>query len=179
MTNGQLLSIGVSFFVGIVVADQWLVHDRFYIVVLVLMLVMALVWRQTRWFDSVIPSVIFLIGSISCCALLIGVLRMEYAESRFDNSSLLSLVGQSVELTGQVVAEPDVRESFTQIYVRAGEEVILVRGTRFVTFTYGDTVQVTGVLTRPESFQTDTGSCLLYTSPSPRDGATSRMPSSA
>ena len=29
------------------------------------------------------------------------------------------------------------------------------------------------------SFIAENGSCLLYTSPSPRDGATSRMPSSA
>ena len=32
---------------------------------------------------------------------------------------------------------------------------------------------------RPELVYTATKSCLLYTSPSPRDGATSRMPSSA
>ena len=31
----------------------------------------------------------------------------------------------------------------------------------------------------PKGFMVDPKGCLLYTSPSPRDGATSRMPSSA
>ena len=38
---------------------------------------------------------------------------------------------------------------------------------------------VTVTLDRPEPYLVQVGDCLLYTSPSPRDGLLSRMPSSA
>ena len=41
------------------------------------------------------------------------------------------------------------------------------------------TVDATDPELRPPQFVTTTDSCLLYTSPSPRDGLLSRMPSSA
>jgi len=138
------------------VSDQFVVNDRFYIVGLCLTLICGIGWRL-GWSKG-------LFCSLAVLTLLLGVGRMEYAERQFVDTSLAVQVGQDIELTGAVVREPDERQSFTQLYVQVEDEIVLVRGSRFVSVNYGDQVTVIGELERAESFLTDTGRVFDYPS---------------
>jgi len=160
MMNGwQLLTIWAAFFIGVVVADQFVVTERFYVLLLVAALFSAVVWRLR----IVAPSSC-LTASLALIVLALGVGRMEYAEQQFVDSEFVGHVGQQVEVTGRIVQEPDARDSFTQLYVAVDEELLLVRTSRFDGLRYGDIVRVTGQLEQPEVFETDTGRLFDYPS---------------
>ncbi len=159
MSSWQLIGVWLSFFFGVMIADQFVVESRFYILVLLVALVGAGLWRR-----GVGAFAAWLTLSLACLALLVGVVRMDYAEQRFVDSALATQVNERVELTGEVVREPDVRESFTQVYVQVDGELVLVRTSRFDAVQYGDVVTVAGKLTKPEVFETDTGRLFDYPS---------------
>jgi len=155
MTRGQQqLGVLMAFFLGIVVADQFVVVERFYIILLCFILGSGLWWRM-GWLRTVFVSVALL-------ALLGGVARMEWAQLQFVNSPLSGQIDQSITVTGDVVREVDVRESFAQLYVRVEGELLLVRTDRFTAAQYGDTISVTGQLEKPSAFATDLGRVFDY-----------------
>ena len=79
---------------------------------------------------------------------------------------LESLVGTSVTLHTIVTADPDIPESTQRVRVAIDDESsrtqILVVLERYPILHYGDSLLVTGVLTRPDSFETDGGRSFDY-----------------
>ncbi len=106
------------------------------------------------------PSLVVISFAILFCAL--GMLRFEIASWQFGHSLLAESVGREVQLKGEVVQEPDVREGTTQLYVAVNDEVLLVGTDSHTTIAYGDKVTVEGVLKKPESFTTDLGRTFNY-----------------
>ena len=103
----------------------------------------------------------------SCLVLLFfaaGALRIEVAQWNFLQSELLTEVGASVVFEGKVVTEPDKRERVTYLTIQTGNDKILVGVDAFSTVTYGDVVEVRGVLAVPTSFETDLGRTFNYAS---------------
>jgi len=98
---------------------------------------------------------------VSCSLILIfftvGLLRIQIASQQFGHSALASSVGEKVELVGEVVREPDVREKATHLYVRVESDLLLVTTDRYAAINYGDEVQVAGTLKAPESFVSELG----------------------
>ena len=80
----------------------------------------------------------------------------EYAEEAFDNGAIAFVVERRLNLDAPQIVVENTSEIIAQIS----------------DFFFGSPSQKLNVIGV-------TGTCLLYTSPSPRDGATSRMPSSA
>jgi competence protein ComEC len=153
----QLLILWSAFLIGVVLADQLVVGERFFVLVLLVAFVSAALWRSSNT-----SRLQWLTLSLTSLCLLVGVVRMEYAASQFQESAFIDSIGQTVSLTGQVIREPDERETFTQLYVNVGDERVLVRTSRFIDVQYGDVVQVNGALDRPEQFETDTGRLFDY-----------------
>lgn len=110
------------------------------------------------------PSRGVLLMSVAVFMIALGVLRLELAEQERSKSMLVDLVGQPIELTGVVVREPDERERSKHLYVRHTEskELLLVIIDPFQSISYGDQLTVSGVLTKPEAFETDLGRTFNY-----------------
>lgn len=107
---------------------------------------------------------VFLVSgaSIALIAMALGMARMQWA-TQYDGTSPLAVqVGQTVTLTGVVVAEPDVRERTQHVYVEADDDTVLVFTDRLDTVAYGDRVTVSGNLALPEPFATDLGRTFNY-----------------
>jgi len=156
ISGRQWLAVWAAFFLGVLVADKFVVAERFYIICLCLALVCGLFWRL-GWCRG-------LFYSLSVLAFVLGVCRMEYAEQQFTEMPLAAEIGKDIEISGQVTREPDEREFFTQLYVEVDDELLLVRGSRFLDAKYGDIVTVTGTLDHGEPFLTETGRVFDYPS---------------
>ena len=104
-----------------------------------------------------------------------GIARMHLADSPRD-AALDQRLGQEVTLEGVAVREPDVRENSTRIHIQtevhgATESLgVLAVVPLYSTIVYGDKVSVTGTLTLPERFETDTGRAFNYPAFLKKDG---------
>lgn len=157
MNGWQLLCIWAAFLGGVVLES---VFDLTLLALYVLggvALVMAVCWRHSS-------SVTVLMGSLCCVALSVGIIRTQLFEQQFDFSVLSQQVGQTIEIAGRIVQEPDRRTNFTQLYVENETDRVLVRADRLVDVQYGDNVLVQGVLEVPTAFETDTGRMFDYPS---------------
>lgn len=106
-------------------------------------------------------SVIFVIGlAIGCFAF--GLFRLEWASLKESNPILEAQLNQEVTLTGQIVREPEERQNSTHLYVETEEGLILVMARPGPDWHYGDRVEATGLLERPEAFETDLGRTFDY-----------------
>lgn len=111
-------------------------------------------WGRNR---KVISTPFLLIASLSVCFFAFGLLCMEQASSVLRSSPLEALVGTKVELEGVVSQEPERHEKNIQLYVKTGEDTLLVTTTPYTQVEYGDKIRVSGKLEVPEAFTTDTG----------------------
>ena len=89
-----------------------------------------------------------------------------------------------VNISGGTIG--DTFEAFTDSIVNIFGSAFFIDGVELDTLTPGETftianrdVTLSGLLADGQTFSFDLNSCLLYTSPSPRDQRGSRMPSSA
>ena len=95
------------------------------------------------------------------------------------NGAFVSLATVLAPLSGcAVLAGTSNKLGFKPISVGMGDQLVVPEGYTATPFApWGDPVGIAG---RMPAFKMDgSNSCLLYTSPSPRDYAASRMPSSA
>lgn len=72
-------------------------------------------------------------------------------------------VNQGITIEGVIVTEPDERETHQRLVVKSDEKV-LVTTDLFPRFVYGDLVEVSGVILKPENFETDAGRVFDYVS---------------
>ncbi len=117
-----------------------------------------------KWGAAV--SVFFLLFSF-------GILRFHVADKPLPQI-FESQVGQKVSLSGIIVDEPDVKETNKKITVQAkleGEEIkILVTINQNNDLKYGDQINFSGKLEKPENFVTDQGKTFDYVNYLRKDG---------
>ncbi len=119
----------------------------------------SMVWSKNRT-EIFAPCVISL--AIFFVAFSAGVWRTAYDHNSTLNPELLEQVGEEYSFVGVVSREPDKRDSSQHLYIKVGNETILVVTDRYGVFNYGDEVSVTGELSRPQPFETDLGRTFNY-----------------
>ncbi|HVS79571.1 MAG TPA: ComEC/Rec2 family competence protein [Candidatus Paceibacterota bacterium] len=114
-----------------------------------------------------------------------GACRMAIAE-RPQPDPLAAVAERIVTLTGVVNADPDERDSYTQLVVNISEaevgtrkirthEKILARVPITSGFRYGDLISISGKLERPQNFETDSGREFDYADYLGKDGIRYQM----
>ena len=120
---------------------------------------LGLWWYRKRLFETA-GYVILIVIAVTCFTL--GVARLELENTLATSSTLAEQVGTKIELTGLIVAEPEVTAKSTRLVVTVGGERVLVSTDRYADVTYGDTINFSGKLKKPESFETELGRTFNY-----------------
>jgi competence protein ComEC len=155
MNGWQLLAIWSGLLIGVLLESLLVVTSNILVLLLACTFLTGLWWRRLG--DSRVLGV-----SLCLFLICIGIVRTQWFEMQFADSQLVEQVGERVTITGTITSEPDVRENFTQLFVATESDVVLVRADRFSGVQYGDEVTVSGKLTVPEPFDTDTGRVFDY-----------------
>lgn len=120
---------------------------------------LAVIWHRRH--DPTSTNAV-LLGSIVLCFCALGILRMEWASWFIEVPSLETMVGSEIERTGTIIREPDVRQSTQHLYIETETTTLLAITDPYAEYAYGDRVEVSGELTKPESFETDLGRTFDY-----------------
>ncbi len=99
---------------------------------------------------------------LTLLAVALGLWRFDIARDNVLNPIYENQVGQEVSLTGVIVREPEIREKSVQLYVAVDEEIFFVSTDRYQEFSYGEKIEFTGELHKPEPFATDLGRTFDY-----------------
>lgn len=154
-----LYAATIAFTLGVFLRSVYAIGLAEIVFVLVLACGVGVLWRKNA---SGIFAPQLLIASVALFCIALGMLRLEWASWSEVNPQFESRVGSEVVLEGTIVREPDVRESTTHLYTNVEGETILVIADRYGSYTYGDVIAVTGLLGKPESFETDLGRTFNY-----------------
>jgi len=155
MNGWQLLLIWAAVLAGVTIESLFTLNSTVIIILLVGAFLLGLWWRARG-------DLWWLALSLGCLLLVIGIVRTQQFEQQFVGSPLVEQVGERVTLVGTVVTDPDERANFTQLFVQTETDRVLVRADRFVSISYGDVIQITGTVDRPEAFITDIGRTFDY-----------------
>ena len=155
MNGLQLLLLWAAFLIGVTIESLYTIDFMVVAILLFGALLSGLLWRckGNLW---------LLVISICCVLLVVGVARTQQFEAQFIGSPLYTQVGERVDMVGTVATEPDERENFTQLFVQTDTDRVLVRADRFVEIAYGDVLEISGTLSKPEPFTTDIGRTFDY-----------------
>ena len=97
------------------------------------------------------------IAIISFCLLflVLGITRVQISEFSIENNKLAKLndAPNKITLIGQIIAEPDARDTSQKLKVKIGESIILVTAQRYPEYYYLDTIKITGKLKTPPVFE--------------------------
>lgn len=131
-----------------------------------LALVMVIIWA--RHTPKLLPeksfhsaNLLFLLSVFIVC-FSAGVLRLEGVERQLAAPYLEERVGETVTLEGVVFREPDARSSATHLSVRTEYGNLRVSVDRYQEVRYGDLIEFTGTINKPQSFETDLGRVFNY-----------------
>lgn len=129
-------------------------------------LVVAALWCGVH----IVPPRVRLLSVLVVSAFVLGVVRTEFVLAGLAPASeLTASENEQVTLTGVVVRDVDAREKHVLVTVDlesfastplAGR--VLVYAPLYPRVSYGNRIQVTGELARPEAFETDTGRVFHY-----------------
>jgi len=91
--------------------------------------------------------------SIFLLAFGLGILRYDIKDSLSVSDELKPKIDQRVLLKGTIYAEPDERENSTRLIFRedSGDKILLVTN-RYPEYSYGDVLEVRGILKEPDNF---------------------------
>lgn len=175
MRHSIFLTLAWGFIIGIFISSLW--HFSMYIGVLLFIISSALCFsevslgtlfspyeiKQYSWFFL---ACVFFLGSA------LGVLRYTQYINNKGDAHLLNRIGQSIEVQGMVVEEPNPKETYTQLVIAIdtlGKEKIsptkvLVFDDPYSKRVYGDRIHIEGILTKPENKMNDTGRTFDYVS---------------
>lgn len=113
------------------------------------------------------------LAAIFCAFVALGVIRMHYAETPLPKLFADDL-RQRVVYTGTVTSDPDIRDKNQRVPIRVtrGDEttIILAVAGLSPTIEVGDRVRVSGILTRPQPFDTEGGRVFRYDKYLEKDG---------
>lgn len=87
---------------------------------------------------------------------------MEIATWSEVNVSHEAQLNEKVLFEGEVIREPDIRESTQQLFVKVEDEILLVTTGKYEEISYGDVISFEGTLKKPEAFETDLGRIFNY-----------------
>jgi competence protein ComEC len=159
MTIAHFYVCVLSFLFGVFVATVFGLSLPVITWLFFMAVVSVLIWKRSL---LLVPNPAWLMIGLALFASSLGALRFEFANSQFGVSSLIDQVGQEVVLQGVVNAEPERQESSQRLHVKTSEDLVLVSVDRYQNISYGDMVEVKGVLKVPESFETDLGRVFDY-----------------
>ena len=121
--------------------------------------VLGLWWLKKRKDASalVVGLIVVLMG---CFA--VSMARMEWAVTSVPDSVLTLSEGEKITVTGVVITEPEVTSKSKRLTVLLEGERVLVSTDRYATVSYGDEIQFSGTLKKPEAFETEFGRTFDY-----------------
>ncbi len=102
-------------------------------------------------------------------AICFGVLRFHFIDSSFTNI-YDSHVGQIVQLKGEIIDEPEIKENNQHLIIETGKVKISVSADFSEEYKYGDEILLFGKLEKPENFITDYGKEFDYVNYLRKDG---------
>jgi competence protein ComEC len=149
----------ITFSVGVGVATFWEMSSQVIMWLVLLAFVSLSFWFRSKFTKEITG---WLIISIILAGFTFGTWRTEFAKSNFGHSELEKNLGEKIELVGVVAKEPDRRENSLRLFVRVGEDLVLVTTDRYALITYGNEVKVEGKLSKPENFTTEFGRTFNY-----------------
>lgn len=89
--------------------------------------------------------------------LILGVARFQVLEFNIANDAInrLNDIPQKITLTGQIIGEPDIRDSFQKLKIKIDNlgSIVLVATNRYPEYEYLDSVKITGKLKTPKVFE--------------------------
>lgn len=154
-------TVTLGFVLGVLVRS--FVDVRISAVLLLLLMAGGLfvLWWRTKTYQSATPPAfwslaLLLTMSVGLAAISLGIVRMDSAKDLMVARIAAVPVGETT-ITGHVIREPDVREGMTMLTVAIAETRVLIRVDRYSDIRYGDTIEASGKLERPETFVTDFG----------------------
>ncbi len=159
MSISYFYQVVLSFFLGVFISIILPFSLPFIAWLILIGFISVLIWFRSSLVKEV-KGYLFL--GIVLVAFSLGALRVEIANWAFGNSVLEQRVSNKVIITGVVAAVPDVRENVAYLEIKTETDKVLVSVDKYTTVTYGDEVSVTGKLTKPESFETDSGRTFNY-----------------
>ncbi len=154
-------TVTLGFVLGVLVRSF---VDVSYFAILLLLLMagglFVLWWRTKKYQTAKKPPrwslSLLLVVSTGLITGTVGIVRMDSVQDAMTNRIAAVPVGETT-ITGRVIREPDVREGVTMLTVATAETRVLLRVDRYSDIRYGDTIEVSDKLERPETFVTDLG----------------------
>lgn len=146
----------LAFVTGVAVRTFFLVPLPYLGLLLVITIGLALIARRYGTLPGL--TLVCVVG----LGFSLGSIRTDYAWSQVGQSVLATQTDSTTMIEGTVVREPELRERSLHLYIKTGEDIILVTTDRYEVVRYGDVVKVTGTLSVPESFITDLGRTFNY-----------------
>lgn len=153
MKFSVLLSLVIGFCVGVTIESVWDFSLVYVVWLLLFSVVAGLLWRQANF---VCPAPLLLPLACVLLAAALGMFRTNIFELQFDNS-LAPLLDTEVTLVGEVIGDPDIRSSMQILTIAYETEKIRVTTDKTKAVSYGDEIEVTGNLEKPEAFVTALG----------------------
>ncbi len=151
--------VTVGFVAGVFIRSLQTVSLPVTLLILLIATGLIMIWWRARFTRGASTATVtfFLTLSLFLIAFAVGSFRMTVAEALMDDTVLHPLVGQETTIVGQVIREPDIRESTTLLTLATMDTRLLVRTERYTDVSYGDTLSVTGEIELPSTFTTELG----------------------
>lgn len=111
----------------------------------------------------------YVLAALFLIAAAVGSARVQVVP-QVPPADLVEQIGETIELTGTVIADPDVRETGQRVSVHVAGTTVLAVAPLYPEVRYGTEVRVTGMLTKPEPFSTDGGRMFRYDQFLAKDG---------
>lgn len=164
--GGRLFyTIAIAFASGIFIRSFFDISLLFVCMLVLVGTAVALLYRVRSSESS--SAVVLLVVALFAGSL--GIIRFDISTLHDDVPAFNEQVGYEVQIEGVVAKEVDRRARTAQIMVdtetlggEVVDERVLVIADRFVEVGYGDRVVATGVLSRPDTFETDLGRTFDY-----------------
>lgn len=114
---------------------------------------LGLWWYKNR--DEMHSKQLLLVIVVGLC-FIVGLARLQWHEENLVVSILKESVDSKVELSGLVIAEPEITAKSTRLVVLIDDTTkVLVSADRYAEVMYGDSIIFSGTLKKPESFATE------------------------
>lgn len=159
MQSSYLYGAVAGFASGIFIASLHAVEQT---TMLFVLLVAVGLWAVAGRRGSAPASHYLFVATFFLIALVAGAARFSVYDTGLALSQLSAAVGEKVALEGVVAREPEVRKTTTHLYIKADNTLLLAFINRYTDVAYGDRVNLTGVLAKPEAFETDLGRTFNY-----------------
>lgn len=158
MRSHILYAVIGGFALGIFFASLYPTLVRDIWLLLLLGVTLLIVWRREEGANHA-PHV--LLGGVCLLAIAVGLWRTELYRSGLESGEV-QVLGETFTFVGVISREPEQRTTTTHLYVTSSSTTFLVYADRYQSVSYGDEVQVTGTVEKPEPFETDLSRTFNY-----------------